>query len=234
MSGQFLNNIILANHAVAQLRPEEIFGEHSPLIAINQPENGRTASAGWVGENYTTGGTVFMGINPGGGKSAYIQPKPDDIVLYDLLRAFKNARGETELKQTFHRLSSGWIDLQAGHNIWRLLEGLLEAAGLEVQQTAFLNLVPFRTLDNKPPSRGSIIRAWNLATKKQIAVLQPTRIFLLGYKVADALARFSETLDGINLVRVKRTNGDRYISPQAEELMHTLRQRLQHGKRSGI
>ena len=85
------------------------------------PENGRTASMGWIGKRYKAGGTLFMGINPGGGTKAVIHPPPDDIKLYGLLRAFQEAREQSAILDAFDRLNSGYIQIHKKHNIGRRL-----------------------------------------------------------------------------------------------------------------
>jgi hypothetical protein len=215
--------IALASHSVTQLKPEQIFGDNSPLIATNHPENGRTASTGWVGAHYKTGGTIFMGINPGGGKKAKTHEPVDDVKLYSLLRKFKQAHGQNEILDTFASLNMGYIEIQPRHNIYRILIAkFLEKLNLDIDDAAFLNLVPFRTNEDRRPSKASVLLAWELATHRQLRALQPSKVFLLGKKVFDAFHPFQNLFPQTKFVTVYRTNGDTYHHPRTRELLLSL------------
>jgi len=220
----FWQNIAFAYHAVAQLEPEQIFGKNSPLIAKNHLENGRTASTGWVGARYRPGGQIFMGINPGGGTNSIAPPPLDDIFLYNLLRTFKQSQESSGLLNAFERLNTGYLSIQEHHNIYRvLITEFLKVLQIDASETAFLNLVPFRTDKNTPPSKDSISRAWELASRGQLHALKPSRVFLLGRKVSEAINPFQSAFPQVAFVTAYRTNGDRYLEPRTKELLLTLK-----------
>lgn len=215
--------VALIYHAVAQLSPEDIFGAGSPLIAINQPEDGRIASTGWVGKRYQDTRIVFMGVNPGGGTSSYISPRPDDVHLYRLLRSFKNANKDEEIHESFGTLCEEWINLQRKHNIWRIISPLLDALKINAEHIAYLNLVPFRTREDKSPDRHSYMRAWKLASGKQIDALKPRKLILLGKKVTDAFTKLDAQAKEYEIISVQRTIGDSYLSTQALEVIERFK-----------
>jgi hypothetical protein len=220
----FRLTIALASHAVAQLKPEQIFGENNPIIAINHPLNGSTASTGWVGESYKAGGTIFMGINPGGGTKAKTQEPEDDAKLYGLLRNFKQAQRQNEILDAFMRLNKGYMEIQPRHKIYsNLIAIFLEKLRLNINDTAFLNLVPFRTREDKPPPKASFLPAWTLATRGQLDAFKPSRVFLLGQKVSQAITPFQNAFSQTKFVTVYRTNGDTYLEPRTKDLLSTLK-----------
>lgn len=213
--------IVAAFHATSRLKRSLIFqGEAlTPLVAVG---DANTAAPGWVGEAWR-GGTVLVGINPGGGGDAY-RRNPTDDELYALLRAFRDA-GAGDRQLAFSELSTAWRAIQKTHNIWRVIGAVLAATGESEREVAFMNVVPFRTRMDKIPSRPEIAVAWRHAAKPQLEALEPERVVCLGKKAWDVLARFGEVHE--KLVLIKRAIGDSYIPPDAQVALRELAGRRQ-------
>ena len=208
--------IVDAFHATSRLTRSDIFvgDAATPITAI---EDANTPAPGWVGDAWQNG-TVLIGINPGGGGDAY-RRNPTDDQLYGLLRAFRNAEG-VERQHVFASLTSMWRSIQKTHNIWRVVNAVLEATGESEHEIAFMNVVPFRTRMDKVPSRAELDAAWRLAAKPQLEALEPKRIICLGKKAWDVLSRIEMVAN--KLVLMKRAIGDSYIPPEAQATLREL------------
>lgn len=211
-------------HNVMQLEARVVFRGCLDRLACNQPRDAHVPAPGWVGAHYRPGGAVLVGINPGGGTAAYVQPRPDDRELYALLRHFRQAQDAPAIRAAFNALCDGWITIQSTrHNIRRPIGLVLDALGLTVQHIAFLNLVPFRTAEDKMPPTDVIRRCWNMASGPQLAALSPARVIFLGKKAADAFNRLSFAISGAQIDVYPRTNGDTYVTAEAQDLLNRLK-----------
>ena len=78
------NDIVTAFHLAALLPRSSVFSSDE-LQPITAPDDANTAAPGWVGSAWRSGGTLLVGINPGGGGDAY-RGNPTDARLYGLMR----------------------------------------------------------------------------------------------------------------------------------------------------
>jgi len=213
-------NIVETFHQTSALNRADLF-EDSRLDPVQALQDAATAASGWVGSAWQPGSTVLVGINPGGGGDTYRRNSNDDE-LYGLLRGFRDATGERQRAEAFATLSNAWINIQRGHNIWRLIEPLLEALGKRTDEVAFLNILPFRTRQDAPAPIAVLKKAWEKATFPQIEALAPRRIIALGKKAHNVLVRLVPE-NGPELVLLKRTIGDSYLAPEAKAILEELR-----------
>lgn len=212
--------IIDTFHSTARTAREAIFDDQR-LTPRSAPNNAATAAPGWVGRDWQAGGTLLMAINPGGGGDQY-RVNPTDERLYAFIRGFRDAEGEAR-GRALRLLSEAWIEIQATHNIRRVTDAVFEATGATTQSSAFLNVLPFRTRDDKPARAGELRRAWRIATGPQVAALAPRRIVALGCKAYDALLA-AGVGQSHEIVLIKRAIGDSSIPLHARETLARLRE----------
>jgi hypothetical protein len=215
--------IIRAFHATSRLQRTDIFSGNT-LTPVTAVEDAHTPAPGWVGDHWHKG-TVLIGINPGGGGDNY-RRNPTDDQLYKLLRKFRDTE-ESNRASAFSEVSSFWAFIQRTHNVWRVINAVLEATGESESEIAFMNVMPFRTRMDKLPSRVEIAAAWKFAAKPQLDALMPSRIVCLGKIAWDVLRRFDVVQHKI--VLMKRAIGDSYIPPEAQETLRQLAKQRQHG-----
>lgn len=217
-------NIVAAFHRTARLMRAAIFDDDR-LMPTSAPEDATIAASGWVGPDWKSGGTLLMGINPGGGGDRY-RGNPTDQRLYGLLQQFRDADDVKEQRAALRRLSDAWMDIQSTHAIRRVTSAVLDAVGECDVTSAFMNVLPFRTREDKPARAGELRRAWTIATGPQVAALKPRRIVALGCKAHDALVAAGAAVD-YEIVLIKRAIGDTSIPPHARETLARLKQERQ-------
>jgi hypothetical protein len=215
-----LTQIVDTFHRTARLNREAIFPD-TKLMPITQTVDAGTAAPGWVGKSWQPdGGTLLMAINPGGGGDAYRLNSTDER-LYGLFRAFKAAPPD-ERGEALTELSNAWIGIQKTHNIYRLVQPILEALDTGSEDMAFLNVLPFRTRGDAPAGSAVLRRAWDVATSHQVAALRPRRIIALGRKAFDALTAVGAT-KAYDVIYLKRAIGDSHVTPEAQAAIASLR-----------
>lgn len=214
-------NIVAAFHRTARTERAAIFDDDR-LMPTSAPQDAAITASGWVGPAWKAGGTLLMGINPGGGRDTY-RGNPTDKRLYDLLRQFRDAEDAEKQGAALRRLSDAWMDLQSTHAIRRVIGAVQDAVGETDATSAFMNVLPFRTRGDKPARTGELRRAWAIATGPQVAALKPKRIVALGCKAHDALVAAGAGLD-YEIVLIKRAIGDTTIPPHARETLARLKQ----------
>jgi len=210
--------IVAAFHCTALMRRRDIFATDA-LRPITAAEDADTAAPGWVGSRWS-GGTLLVGINPGGGGDQY-RRNPTDDELYSLLRAFRDALTEPARKEALEHASRAWQRIQQGHNIWRIIAPILEATGETPDEIAFMNILPFRTRMDRAAPASTLRQAWAQSAEPQIRALQPRRIIALGAKAWKVLSGFPSPC-GAETFLFKRGIGDSYIPTESRELLRAL------------
>lgn len=195
-----------------------IFGAADPR-PISLVEDAETMFAGYVGPRYAQGGVVLLAINPGGGGDAYQRRTAQDEKLYPLLRKFKSAT-DTEALKRFEEINGVFPNMLRRWNVWRIVEPCLEAAGVTVDQAAYLNAVPYRTRGDAMPPIAARRRAWEQITGPTLDILDPRDIIALGKKAGDVLRGFYK--GPVRQWVVPRTNGDRYVSEAADKVLKKI------------
>ncbi|MCG5517219.1 MULTISPECIES: hypothetical protein [unclassified Ectothiorhodospira] len=207
-------------HDVAKLKRDDIFADQA-LTPITALDDARTPAPGWVGPSYHPGGIVFIGVNPGGGGDAY-RRNPTDNLLYEKLRAFRDA-SPSSVSSAFEEVNKAWMSIQKTHSIWRVINAALQAARVDVNTVSFINMLPFRTREDKLPDVSTMERAWQLAARKQIQALQPGAVVCLGYKATHALERFGRHDHLPRTFSLKRARGDTRITEEARQVLAEFR-----------
>jgi hypothetical protein len=214
-----VNRSILAKHfqSLTAITREAVFGSADASIRpINLPDDAATMFAGYVGTRYERGkGVLLLAINPGGGGDAYTARIPADEVFYPLLLAFKSSNADPD--KAFERVNASFAQIVQTWNLWRILGPTLEAAGLNLDEVAYMNVVPYRTRQDKMPPTSARRVAWDRIAAPTIELLDPRALISLGKKagsVVDSLCR-----DDRKRYCVPRTIGDTYISDEARAVL---------------
>lgn len=217
----------LASHfnRLARISRVDVFGDADfDCRPINLPEDNSTMFAGYVGRDYTPGkGLLFLAINPGGGGDAYTVRIPEDEVFYPLLHKFKTT-DQWRVLETFEAVNAAFVPIVKGWNLWRILGPTLDAAGADIHEVAYMNVVPYRTRENKMPPVPTRRTAWSKIVQPTLEILDPRSIITLGKKagsVVDALLNFK-----LPTYCVPRTIGDTYLSEGALEIHAKMRTEL--------
>lgn len=214
-----MNAIVTAFHRVATLSREEVFGPHDDR-PISDPDNVGTAAPGWVGEDWS-GDLLLVGNFPGGGGDRYAG-NPTDAELYAAFRAFRDSIEGTPRVAAFERMSRVYREAEQSHALWRtVIRAVLGAAGVPEARAAFINLVPFRTRENRPPAAAARRRAWTLGVRAQVEALSPHRIVALGVATGKALASLNPP--ELHYEVIPRAIGDTRLPAEAEPVLQRLR-----------
>jgi hypothetical protein len=195
----------------ASVGRHEIFGVDDQMPANLQDDAG-TMFAGYVGAGYRQGGVVLLAVNPGGGGDAYSRRTPEDERFYPLLKEFRDGPA-TEVEANFRRINVEFASILPRWNLWRILKPTLDAAGVGLDDIAYLNAVPYRTRGDAAPKAHAKDAAWRLVTGPTLEVLRPRLLIALGKKAGDIMARLYR--GPAQTECVPRTIGDSYVSEAA-------------------
>jgi hypothetical protein len=213
-------DIISAFHRTVSLRRDEVF-EDDRLMPQCSVADASIAAPGWVGEDWQPGCTLLVAINPGGGGDRY-RINPTDVRLYDLVRAFRRAEELASQSAALRALSDAWLQIQSTHSINRVMTAVLAATGGTIQSSAFLNVLPFRTREDKPARKSELRNAWEKGASHQVRALAPARIVALGCKAHDALLAAGADRHH-KIILIKRAIGDNSLPPHALATLEQLK-----------
>lgn len=209
-------------HGLVQIPRTKIFGDKSDYyMPLYLHEDSNTMFAGYVGPDYKQGeGVVILGINPGGGGDSNKHRSQEDEKFYPLLHAFKNAE-HSEIVEAFEAINAAFVPIVKKWNLWRILEPTLQATGLDIEEVAYLNIVPYRTRSNKMPPVHAQSEAWAKIVAPTQNMLRPRAVISLGKKTWNVANRFIDS--GIPHYCVPRTNGDTYVSKDAIDALEKIK-----------
>jgi hypothetical protein len=183
-----------------------------------------TMFAGYVGADYRPGvGLLLLAINPGGGGDAYENRTAEDQMFIPLLTRFKQA-GHRERLESFECVNAAFSNIVKGWKIWTILKPTLDAAGVEIEAVAYMNIVPYRTRGNRMPPVMARERAWKRVVEPSLDLLAPRAIVAMGKKAGDVLNR--RHAGDRPVYCVPRTNGDRYVSDAAKFVHERMKSEL--------
>jgi hypothetical protein len=212
-------------HALVQIERQEIFGPRSAdYEPANLPHDASTMFAGYVGRHFRPrSGLLFLGINPGGGGDAYTARTQDDELLYPLLIDFKQSTGR-DVPDLYERINDAFAQVVRRWNLWRILEPTLSAAGAQLSEVAYMNVVPYRTRGDKRPPAAATRKAWELVVDPTMKVLGPRALITLGKNAGTVVSGLCGT--SVPHYCVPRTRGDKWVSPDAIEVHRVMRREL--------
>ena len=224
MNTTFNNQVARLWHEIAQIEQDRFFCGNDNKKPVNLVEDAKTIAPGLIGENYKPGGIVLMAVNPGGGGESYTERNRMDAELYPLLRKFRDAKTPEDAVKLHHDVQQCWMRAQKQFNIGRkLLPAVLETCNAKFEDVAYLNIFLMRTKGDCAPTIPMYQASWNLAVKKQLDLLQPGHIILLGAKAGNAFERIG--YDGNAKVHpcLKRRIGDASLHPEAVKIMTKIK-----------
>ena len=219
MENGFRKNIAALFHKCMLIERGEIFVEDDPIPINPFRRNATVMWPGVVGPGYRTGGLLMIGINPGGGRDSYNKARHGENDLYPVLHQLKKCPAE-EVYDMFESCNQVSMRVQREWNIWKLIYEIIIATDLPSDGYAYLNAVPYRTRNDKPPSTKVIQRSWERIVTPQLELMEPGTIVALGKKAGRVLERFYE--GNAKTFVIPRTNGDRYLSPKGEQVLLQL------------
>ena len=202
-----------------QISREQIFGS-ADRLPHGARSDARDMWAGYVGPRYRPGGLVLVARYPAGGTVAYptTARAARDESFYELISAFKRANSVSRAA-AFEALNRHVAKaLLPQWKIYKIVRVVLEAAGVSLDEVAYINLVPYQIADNKTPSANVVKAAWAECTAPALAALQPGMVAALGKASGRDLAARSVA----PLYVFRRTNGDTYVHPEAHEAARLL------------
>jgi len=222
---EYRNALATHFHRLTGISRQDIFGDADfEQRPINLPSDSSTMFAGYVGTGYVPGkGYLLLAINPGGGGDAYTQRIPEDEVFYPLLHDFKAANEGSKVR-AFEAINAAFMLIVKEWNLWRILRPTLDAAGIRIDEVAYMNVVPYRTRGDKKPRVAARRASWNQVVEPTLALLEPRAIISLGKKAGSVI---DELMEGEVLTYcVTRTIGDSYISEDAKTVHERMRAEL--------
>ena len=108
-------------------------------------------------------------------------------------------------------------------NVWRIVQPTLDAAGLALDEAAYMNFVPYRTWADKTPPVAACRAALKQFVEPAIALLAPKAIIALGKKAGKIQDIW---LPNMPLYCIRRTIGDSYVHPEAMQTFADMRREL--------
>ena len=171
--------------------------------------------AGYVGVDWKPAvGLLLLAINPGGGGDAYESRTSEDQKFIPLLTRFKETE-PSEVLESFELVNRAFMRIVKGWGIWKkILDPTLNAAGVALEDVAYLNIVPYRTRNNQMPPAAARERAWKRIVEPSLELLAPRAIVAMGQKAGNVVERWY--VGNRDVYCVPRTNGDRYVSDKAK------------------
>lgn len=211
-------------HEIAHIPQDEFFVGNDHKKPTNIIEDAQTIAPGLVGKNYKKGGIVLMSVNPGGGTDAYTARTPQDKELYTNLRKFRDAKTTEDIIERYNELQSCWLRVQKQFNIGqKLLPAVLKACNVTFEDVAHLNIFLMRTKNDQAPTIPMYRASWNLAVKRQLDILEPAHIILLGAKAGYAFERVGYHGTAVIHPCLKRRIGDTSLHPEAVIILETIK-----------
>lgn len=195
----------------------DIFGSADEQLPIGEPGDALISMVGFVGCDYRPGGTLLLGINPGGGGDTYVRTAQDARLLPMIISLREGEATPAALAAMFDQYAAS----MRTWNLWRIAGPVLDACGARQSEVAYLNWCPFRTRADKMPFAYAMRRARQTYLAPLVDQLAPGRIIALGKKVGEWLEK--EPPGAAARYVIPRTNGDRYLSAEAMEALDALR-----------
>jgi len=163
---------------ILNLSHENFFDGFSHAVIDREHGHDKLPQPGYVGRSYRPGGLILIGQNPGNGGDGLTLP---DRCQYQLLYNLRNAKGSSDRVKAYRKLMD---TLETEVMItWKIVQNvviqLLHDLGITFDKVAYLNLMKFRTKDNRPPPSKLYERSWPI-TVEQLNALSPGLVVALG------------------------------------------------------
>ena len=209
-------------HACAQIDRSEFFGveDESKWRPLYLRQEAATMTIGYLGSRYRSGSDILLiGINPGGGGDAHVHRDPHDERLYPALMSFKQA-ADTDVLAAFDHLQETYPSAIRAWPLYTVVYPILDAVGRSLDRITLVNVVPYRTRNDKPPPAQAKRLGWEIV-EHTLGHLKPRAIVTLGAAAGNVVN--SLYTGDLSAYCVPRMRGDRGVTPQAREVISHLR-----------
>lgn len=159
-------------------------GDDLPVAESDQiASDDRLPQFGYVGSNYARRRILMLGINPGNGPRTH-RSSGDEIALpaLELFARLRTAESFASAQKAYRSVCEGWA-------IWgRQCYELLTAAGLDLEDVAFTNALPWRTRSKSAFSARAAAAAAEIYVQPVVEELGPKIIVAVGKRADEILA----------------------------------------------
>lgn len=199
-----------------RIQREDVFGASDLQLPVSQPRDAMIPQIGFVGQDYRPGGTLLLGINPGGGGDTYARTSEDSLLL-PMSKELRDGLASPDKVSVFF---GQYAANMRTWNLWRIAAPVLDACGSRQSQIAYLNWCPFRTRGDAMPHAQAMRRSRETYLAPLIDQLAPSRIIALGKKVGGWLEKvpFNDATQYV----IPRTIGDSRVGPEALEVLEII------------
>ena len=182
-----------------------------PFEEIYHPLDIRWPQPGFIGKRYfdSPNRIVVIGQNPGVPNNQ--RGLDDDQVMFDKIRRHGKERSLVSLEDLFSMMRKFMLGTRHGRREWPPIRNVREYINLEIDDIAYLNLVPLCTKKNKFSFK-TLQEPYKKSTKLQIQLLKPDKILFYGKVPHD---KFRQWEDGRwDVCYLERIYGDLKYDPQ--------------------
>ena len=227
---EFRKQVAKVFRECVQVERTDIFGENDPIPLFNQ-DDAKVMFPGLVSEGYVPGeGMVIMAINPAGGGDNDNRISTDHA-LYDAMNEFKKAT-ENQIYEKFEVLNRSALESeQSWGGLTKYINAILEATGRQ-NNHVYMNAVPYRIRGDKANAlpKDAFIRAYDRIISKQLEILKPRAIVVLGKTTDNVLGRYyRDKAPGYYVI--PGTIGWRYVTKEAEDAIKVMKMDIVGGSK---
>ena len=174
-----------------------------PFEKIYHPLKKRWPQPGFVGRDYfdSSNRVVVMGQNPGvPNKQRGLE---DDQVMFEKIQRLSSGRSLETLEDLLSTMREFMLGTRPGRREWGPIRDVRKYIGLNLENIAYLNLVPLCTQGNKFNLK-TLQEPYRKSTKLQIKLLKPDKILFYGKVPHDKFEQWeSEQWDVCYLERIQ-------------------------------
>ena len=221
---------VIANlwHICAQIDRPQFFGDDDDAKwrPLHLQDESATMTVGYLGSRYRVDTDLFLlGINPGGGSDAHVTRNRHDEHIYPRLMSFKGAPAADALA-AFEQLQRVYPSAIRSWPLWTIIEPILDAVRRSLDTVTLMNVVPYRTRNDKPPPTRSRNLGWEIVATT-LQHLRPKALVVLGREAGKVVNKFHND-DDRPVYCVPRMRGDRGVKPTARDEINRLRDEAKH------
>ena len=150
-------------------------------VYISIAINNRWPQPGFIGKRYLKlpkhKRIAVIGQNPGVPNNA--PDKADDKVMFKLIRNHSKEKSSESLDALFLMMREFMLGARDGRRAWGPIEDVQEYIGLNLDDIAYLNLIPLSTQKSNFELK-TLKEPYTISTRRQIRLLKPAKILFFG------------------------------------------------------
>lgn len=199
---------------------EDLYSNFLEKFSTNLGEIESNPFIGYIGKDYLKSKNKLCFVAKAGGESRFLTN--DDIIMNDGFIAFRDSKNDERINTfwSYQRVIKNHIQ---NWNVFRIPAYLNSKIGQDIDNIAYINIVPFRY--KGAPTKMIYKIAWDTFTNKLLNILNPDLIIPLGKNLHTEIAQ--NYLGGIEVSNgITRTNGDNYLHREAMEQMNIVAEKL--------